>query len=182
MGLPKVNIWTDGGQNGGNPGDGAAVAVLQFRNKIKVICKPLGHVTNNNAEAWAAAIAMQALGTTCSITLTTDSQYVENGIARIRRRSMLKTNVDAWQAFKEAFLRYNHKLYVQHTYGHGDDEMNNLADAWASHAAERQEPTNILYESVQDAFMDAPKMNPKKYRNIQRSKALKQRQKERRNG
>jgi ribonuclease HI len=170
--LPNVHVWSDGGQAGRNPGPGAAAAILTFPGRIRVVCRPLGECTNNVAETWGAILALQSLVKPCLVTLHTDSQYVEFGIRKVLKGSFLKTNLDEWQRFADALRTGRHQIKVIHTDGHADDELNNLADAWAGYAADMQTPVDTYFTDIASAVSCAPK-NRAKGKNITRDKGYK---------
>jgi ribonuclease HI len=179
MGLPEIKIWTDGGLSGGNPGPGAAAAVLIYSGKVRIVCKALGHCTNNYAEVYAVLWALQALRRPCHITLYTDSKiYVLEGILRLLNGKMHKTHVGVWTAIKNHIVDGGHQIKVFHTYSHGSDQMNNMADAWAGFSADFQLDVDVSYDSVEIALSKTP-WNNRKMRSAQSSKRNKQRRKNR---
>jgi ribonuclease HI len=151
-------MWTDGGQSGGNPANGAGVAVFVGDERVRVVGEPLGFCTNNFAEASAVAVGLEILRVPCDVRLFTDSVYVINGVRRLLRNSMLKTNMDAWKRVGYIMRTGRHQFSIlEHTYGHGDDEINNLADAWASWCAASQKHIDRVYNTLAEAMSDAPK-------------------------
>ncbi len=74
-----VKIFTDGACSG-NPGPGGWGAVLRYGEIEKELSGFEPHTTNNQMELTAAIKALQALKRPCEVHLTTDSQYVKNGI------------------------------------------------------------------------------------------------------
>lgn len=175
--LPEVHIWTDGGQHGRNPGNGSGVAVLTYKNKVMVVGTPIGFCTNNVAETHGAITALKSLKVPCQIVLHTDSNYVLYGIRKVLRGCTLNTNVESWNLFAAELKQRRHKIKdIVHTDGHADDELNNLADAWATYCAQTQMAVVIEYGSVADALVDMPRY-PKKARNTKRDKANKARRK-----
>ena len=75
----KVQIFTDGACKG-NPGPGGWGAILRFQDNEKEIngFKPL--TTNNIMELMAVIESLKAISKPFEIVITTDSQYVKNGI------------------------------------------------------------------------------------------------------
>ena len=75
----KVQIFTDGACKG-NPGPGGWGAILRFQDNEKEIngYKPL--TTNNIMELMAVIESLKAISKPFEIVITTDSQYVKNGI------------------------------------------------------------------------------------------------------
>ena len=77
--LPHVTVFTDGACSG-NPGPGGWGAILKFGDKEKELKGGEAHTTNNRMELMAAISALEALKKPCVVDLTTDSQYVRQGI------------------------------------------------------------------------------------------------------
>ena len=108
---PVVTIWTDGACSG-NPGPGGWGAILQSGTTVKELKGGEAHTTNNRMELMAAISALEALKKPCSVDLTTDSQYVRQGITgwihgwkkngwRTADKKPVK-NVDLWQRLDAA--------------------------------------------------------------------------------
>ncbi|MDD2954975.1 MAG: ribonuclease HI [Oscillospiraceae bacterium] len=76
-----VEIFTDGACSG-NPGPGGWGAVLRYNGVEKELCGGESATTNNRMELTAVISALSALKRPCSVRLTTDSQYVVNGIEK----------------------------------------------------------------------------------------------------
>lgn len=74
-----VEIYTDGACRG-NPGPGGWGALLRFNGQEKELKGAQAETTNNRMELTAAIFALQALKRPCLVVLTTDSQYVKNGV------------------------------------------------------------------------------------------------------
>ncbi len=89
--MPKkeIEIFTDGACSG-NPGPGGWAAVLRFKGKEKELSGGEAETTNNRMELTACIEALSALKEECKVTLTTDSQYVVNGIEKGWARSWQK--------------------------------------------------------------------------------------------
>jgi ribonuclease HI len=170
--MHSVYMWTDGGQDGGNPANGAGIAVFVSDNKVRVVGEPLGYCTNNFAEASAVAAGLKILSAPCNIMLFTDSQYVINGIKRLKRGSMLNTNVPAWERVQSLILTGGHKFSgLEHTRGHSEDPVNNLADIWASWCAASQKPIDRTYGSLEEALKDAPSVKYRKKKHPSKNRA-----------
>lgn len=96
--------------------------------------------TNNRMELLAAIRALESLKQPCRVKLTTDSQYVRNGISswlegwkkkgwKTAARKPVK-NVDLWQALDEQNQRHAVEwLWVK---GHSGHRENDIADALAN--------------------------------------------------
>ena len=74
-----VHIFTDGACKG-NPGIGGWGAILKYENTVKEINGFLSNTTNNIMELTAVIEALKAINRPCKIIITTDSNYVKNGI------------------------------------------------------------------------------------------------------
>ena len=76
-----LEIYTDGACRG-NPGVGGWGAILKYDNKIKEINGFSKETTNNIMELSAVINALKELNRTCDIIITTDSNYVKDGITK----------------------------------------------------------------------------------------------------
>ena len=74
-----VYIYTDGACKG-NPGPGGWGAVLIFGGNSRELKGYNSDTTNNIMELTAAVEALKVLKRSCEVILTTDSNYVKNGI------------------------------------------------------------------------------------------------------
>lgn len=144
MTLPNVTIATDGACKG-NPGPGGWGALLRAENGTEKTlngAEPL--TTNNRMELKAAIEALNALTRPANVTLSTDSNYVKDGITKWIhgwQRNGWKTadkkpvkNADLWQALLEAAKR--HQIHWQWVKGHNGHPDNERADALANQAIE----------------------------------------------
>lgn len=77
--MKEVQIYTDGACRG-NPGKGGWGAILIYGKAKKELCGGDAETTNNRMELTAAIEALSALKEPCRVTLTSDSQYLINGI------------------------------------------------------------------------------------------------------
>ena len=136
-----IKIWTDGACSG-NPGPGGWGAVLIYGTHEKDISGYAPDTTNNRMELEAAVQALNALSRPCSVILTTDSQYVRQGITQWlhnwKKRNWTTAskkpvkNVDLWKALDEASKP--HTIDWQWVKGHSGDVYNDRADALAREA------------------------------------------------
>ena len=143
--LKKVRLITDGSCIG-NPGRGGWACILRYGAHKKELygCEP--HTTNNRMELTAAVRGLRAVKERCEVTITTDSEYVKNGITgwisnwkRNGWKTKAKTpvvNQDLWEALDEENAR--HKTTWSWTKGHASHEDNNRCDELASMAAKNQ--------------------------------------------
>ena len=89
--MKKVEIFTDGACSG-NPGPGGWGAILRYGDKEKELSGGEKDTTNNRMELTACIAALSALKEACEVVLTTDSQYVINGITKGWAESWRKNN------------------------------------------------------------------------------------------
>jgi ribonuclease HI len=133
----KVEMWTDGGCDP-NPGPGGWAVCLRYSDSYEEFTGgDAGTTTNNRMELTAAIKGLQQLKRPHVVTLTTDSQYVGNGISsylpawiasgwRGAGRKLVKDQ-DLWVQLLSA-MRI-HQVKVQWVRGHSGDPMNTRADS-----------------------------------------------------
>lgn len=136
---PAVEIYTDGACRG-NPGPGGWGVLLRCAGKEKQLWGGDKHTTNNRMELTAAIKGLEALSRQCDVKLTTDSQYVKNGItqwiANWKKRAWKTSsrapvkNVDLWQRLDE--LVNQHNVEWHWVKGHSGHSGNEIADALAN--------------------------------------------------
>ena len=131
--MKKVEIFTDGACRG-NPGPGGWGALLRYGDNEKKIYGGDRLTTNNRMELTAAIEALASLKETSRVILTTDSQYVRQGITiwmdNWKRRGWKTANkkpvknVDLWQRLeKEASSHEVEWMWVKGHSGHRENEM-----------------------------------------------------------
>jgi ribonuclease HI len=136
--MASVEIWTDGACSG-NPGPGGWGAILRFNGTERELSGAEALTTNNRMELMAAIAALEALTRPCAVTLTTDSQYVKDGLTTWIhgwKRNGWKTadkkpvkNEDLWKRLDAAAARHN--VTWQWVKGHAGHTENERADALA---------------------------------------------------
>lgn len=134
--MRKINIFTDGSSLG-NPGpSGAAAILLTDGYPRKIIAKPLGEKTNNQAELAAVYMALKALKNPgqCFIHLFTDSQLIK-GLLIDNWKA--KANLNLVKAIRDLAKTLG-GLEVIKVKGHSGDELNELADSLARKEAAEQ--------------------------------------------
>lgn len=146
--MKQVVIYTDGACRG-NPGPGGWGAILSYKGKQRELSGHQPDTTNNRMELTAAISALTALTEHCEVQLYTDSNYVLQGLtqwlpgwkARGWRTSDKKPvkNVDLWQLLDAQCQR--HTVHWHWVKGHNGDPGNERADALATAAAARCNPT-----------------------------------------
>lgn len=144
MSAGTVEIWTDGACRG-NPGPGGWGAVLRFNGTEKELAGGERETTNNRMELMAAIQALETLKRPCSVHLTTDSNYVRQGITewlprwrtngwKTSARKPVK-NADLWQRLAKAAQQ--HEVKWSWVRGHSGHPENERADRLATTAASR---------------------------------------------
>lgn len=137
--MDKVHIFTDGACRG-NPGPGGWGAILRYNAHEKELYGAERETTNNRMELMAAIVALETLKRPCEITLSTDSEYVRQGItawlAQWKRRGWKTAdkkpvkNQDLWQRLEAATQR--HTIRWQWVKGHSGHPENERADQLAN--------------------------------------------------
>ena len=136
-----LNIYTDGACKG-NPGIGGWGAILEYGNTKKEIKGYSIDTTNNIMELTAVIKALECLNRKCKIVITTDSNYVKNGITdwikswknngwKTAKKSPVK-NKELW--IKLDSLVANHDIDWKWIKGHSGHPQNERADELANEA------------------------------------------------
>ena len=147
--MGRVVIYTDGACRG-NPGPGGWAALLRSGHTEKVLSGAERETTNNRMELMAAIGALEALKRSCQVRLTTDSEYVRQGMTRWIngwkrngwRTSQTKPvkNRDLWERL-DASLG-SHDIEWCWVKGHSGDPGNERADLEANLAIDRMLEAN----------------------------------------
>ena len=137
-----VEIYTDGSCLG-NPGPGGYGVVMKYQQHVKELSAGFIDTTNNRRELMAAIAALESLKRPCSIDLSTDSQYVRQGITqwlvnwkRNNWRTAAKEpvkNKDLWQRLDAACQM--HEIRWHWVKGHAGHPENERCDVLARDAA-----------------------------------------------
>ena len=143
--LPVVEIFTDGACRG-NPGPGGWAALIRMGARERELSGGEPLTTNNRMELLAAIEALKALKRPCRVKLTTDSNYVRDGITKWIhgwRRNGWRTadrkpvkNADLWQALLDA--AEPHRVEWHWVKGHSGHSENDRVDELACAAADAQ--------------------------------------------
>ena len=138
----QVEVHTDGACLG-NPGPGGWAALLRWGGIERELAGGEADTTNNRMELMAAIAALEALREPCTVILTTDSQYVRQGIldwlANWIRRGWKTAggdpvkNRDLWERLHAAAIL--HKVDWRWVKGHSGDPDNERVDQLARAAA-----------------------------------------------
>ena len=140
--LKQVSLYTDGSCLG-NPGPGGYGVVLIYKQHRKELAQGYTLTTNNRMEMMAAIAGLRCLGEPCIVDLTTDSQYVRQGITQWihnwKKRNWQTAskepvkNVDLWQQLDAEVQR--HQVTWHWVKGHAGHPENERCDQLAREAA-----------------------------------------------
>ena len=138
-----VHIFTDGACKG-NPGPGGWGAIMKYGNHIKELNGYSPKTTNNIMELMAVIEALKYLTRRCEIILTTDSNYVKNGITNWIynwKKKGWKTASKKSVKNKEYWLQLDievqrHQIEWKWVKGHSGHPDNERADELANEAVE----------------------------------------------
>lgn len=139
-----VEVFTDGACLG-NPGPGGWAALLRWRGTEKLLSGGEAVTTNNRMELMAAIRGLEALKRASDVLLTTDSQYVRQGVEqwlarwrangwRTAARQPVK-NQDLWERLAAASER--HRVRWAWVRGHSGHPENDRVDRAARAEAEQ---------------------------------------------
>ena len=141
-----VHIFTDGACKG-NPGPGGWGAIMKYGDHVKELNGYSSKTTNNIMEITAVIEALKSLNRPCTIILTTDSNYVKNGITqwihnwkkkgwKTANKNPVK-NKDCWLQLDAEAQR--HKIEWKWVKGHSGHPENERADELANEAVGNNE-------------------------------------------
>ncbi|GFN46650.1 ribonuclease HI [Candidatus Regiella insecticola] len=150
----QVEIFTDGSCLG-NPGPGGYGAILRYKQHEKILSDGYYLTTNNRMELMAAIIALEALTSPCQVRLSSDSQYVRQGISewihnwkkrgwKTTQRTPVK-NADLWQRLDGVIQ--NHQVTWLWVKGHAGHLENERCDQLARTAANNPSQKDVGYEA-----------------------------------
>ena len=139
--MNQVEIFTDGACRG-NPGMGGWGAIIRINEKEDYIYGGDKNTTNNRMELTAAIKALEFLEKSSEVVLTTDSEYVKNGITdwiktwenngwRTANKKPVK-NKECWLQLDVEVQR--HQIEWKWVKGHSGHPENERADALANEA------------------------------------------------
>ena len=143
MSEKEVLIYTDGACLG-NPGRGGYGVVLCYNGNQKQLSGGYRLTTNNRMEIMAAIVGLDALKSSCTVTLYTDSKYLADAITkgwarRWRAKGWWRTdkekalNADLWSKLLKLCEKHNVKFrWIK---GHAGHELNEICDMLSKEAA-----------------------------------------------
>lgn len=143
-----VEVFTDGACRG-NPGAGGWGVLLRYGGAEKELYGYAEQTTNNQMELMAAIQGLEALTRPCTVELTTDSQYVRQGITqwihnwkknnwRTASKKPVK-NRELWQRLDKAVQEHDVKWHW--VKGHSGHEENERVDQLANKAIDEKAAT-----------------------------------------
>jgi len=138
-----VQIFTDGACKG-NPGPGGWGAIMKYGDHVKELNGYSAETTNNIMELTAVIEALKSLTRPCAIILTTDSNYVKDGITQWIhnwKKKGWKTANKKPVKNKECWLQLDvevqrHQIEWKWVKGHSGHPENERADELANEAVE----------------------------------------------
>jgi ribonuclease HI len=144
-----VHIYTDGSCLG-NPGPGGYGVIIEYGSVHKELAAGFRLTTNNRMELLAVIVGLEALKRPCSVVVTSDSEYMRQGITnwikgwqrngwRTAAKKPVK-NADLWQRLQTASAP--HTVRWDWVKGHAGHPQNERCDILARQAAE-QSPQSI---------------------------------------
>jgi len=139
-----VEVFTDGACRG-NPGPGGWGVLVRRGDHEKELSGAESHTTNNRMELLAAIEALRVLKRPSRVRITTDSQYVRQGVTdwvkrwkangwKTAQKQPVK-NQDLWQTLST--LADAHDIEWHWVKGHSGHVENERADAIANAAIDR---------------------------------------------
>lgn len=157
--MKQVHLTTDGACIG-NPGPGGWACILRYESHQRKLSGGQAQTTNNRMELQAVIEGLKALRYPCQVIVTTDSQYLRNGITKWIYQWKLNgwlrqvpgssakepvKNRDLWEQLDA--LREHHVVQWEWTKGHANDADNNHCDMLA-----KQEARQLKGSTPQEQF------------------------------
>ncbi len=138
-----VHAYSDGSAIG-NPGPGGYGALLIWGGQEKEFAAGFRNTTNNRMELLGAIVALESLKRPSRVILSTDSQYVVNGIEKgwakkwrsngwRRNKKEMALNPDLWERLLNAVEK--HRVTFEWVRGHSGHAENERCDVLANTAA-----------------------------------------------
>lgn len=148
----KVEIFTDGSCLG-NPGPGGYGAILRYKQHEKIYSEGFYLTTNNRMEMMAAIVSLEGLIEPCDVVISTDSQYVRQGITQWihnwKKRGWKTAdkkpvkNIDLWKRLDTALS--HHEIEWLWVKGHAGHPENERCDDLARNAASKPNREDVGY-------------------------------------
>ena len=143
--MKKVELFCDGACSG-NPGPGGWGTILRFNGHEKELSGGDNPTTNNRMELTALIEGLACLKERCQVSVTTDSQYLANGINKGWARSWKRNgwrksdkkpalNADLWDRL--LLLLEEHEVTIHWVKGHAGHPENERCDRLAVSAAQK---------------------------------------------
>ncbi len=140
---PTVHAYSDGSAIG-NPGPGGYGTLLIWNGQEKEVSAGYRNTTNNRMELLGAIMALETLKRPSRVILSTDSQYVVNGIEKgwakkwrsngwRRNKKEMALNPDLWARLLDAIEK--HRVTFEWVRGHSGHPENERCDVLANTAA-----------------------------------------------
>ncbi len=137
--MKQVELFCDGACSG-NPGPGGWGTILRYAGHEKELSGGAADTTNNRMELTALLEGLKAINQPCRVTVTTDSQYVADGInkgwaASWKRNNWIKSdkkpalNAELWDSILNELAR--HSVTVHWVRGHAGHPENERCDRLA---------------------------------------------------
>jgi len=130
-----IEIFCDGACSG-NPGPGGFGAVLRAGKREKELSGGEFNTTNNRMELTAAITALEALSRPCTVSVTTDSQYLVKGMTEwifswikkgwVNSKKDPVVNRDLWERLYA--LSKTHRIEWKWVRGHSGHSENERCD------------------------------------------------------
>lgn len=141
--MKTIDMYTDGACSG-NPGPGGWGTILVYNGHEKELSGGEAGTTNNRMELLAVIMGLRALKEPCRVNVTSDSQYVCNGINKgwaksWRRNNWIKSdktkakNPELWEELLT--LMEKHDVTMTWVRGHNGHPYNERCDRLAVSAA-----------------------------------------------
>jgi ribonuclease HI len=124
--LKSVTLICDGSSLSNQTESGrraAAVAILDYRGKRKIVGEYLGLMTNQQAEIIAACLGLESLKQPCRVEVISDSEYVVRTMKGIYKR---KANHEFWARLDRATA--THRIAWTWTRGHAGHTLQEKCD------------------------------------------------------
>lgn len=161
-----VQIFTDGACSG-NPGPGGWGVLLRFGQAEKRLSGYATHTTNNRMELLSAIHGLETLKKSCKVVLTTDSNYVKNGITKWihqwKRKGWRKAdghavlNSDLWKRLDAVCKQ--HDVEWRWVRGHAGHQENEIVDELARQAIQMGRDGHLAPDPAGESFSTADQQN-----------------------